>query len=97
MEHSGLTDRTLRVYRGLREAGHDRIGVVLQAYLRRTMDDARALADLTPSVRVVKGIYIEPEEIAYRDPAAINGNFVRRSTACSPEGAMSRSRRTIAA
>ena len=77
MEHSGLTDRTLRVYRGLREAGHDRIGVVLQAYLRRTMDDARALADLTPSVRVVKGIYIEPEEIAYRDPAAINGNFVR--------------------
>jgi proline dehydrogenase len=77
MEHSGLTDRTLRLYRGLREAGHDQIGVVLQAYLRRTMDDVRALADLTPSVRVVKGIYIEPEEIAYRDPAAINGNYVR--------------------
>ena len=77
MEHSGLTDRTLRLYRGLREAGHEQIGVVLQAYLRRTMDDVRALADLTPSVRVVKGIYIEPEEIAYRDPAAINGNYVR--------------------
>jgi proline dehydrogenase len=77
MEHSGLTDRTLRVYRGLREAGHDRIGVVLQAYLRRTMDDVEALADLTPNVRVVKGIYIEPGEIAYRDPAAINGNFIR--------------------
>ena len=54
MEHSGLTDRTLRVYRGLREAGHDRIGIVLQAYLRRTMDDIHALADLAPSVRVVK-------------------------------------------
>ena len=77
MEHSGLTDRTLRLYRGLREAGHEQIGVVLQAYLRRTKDDVRALADLTPSVRVVKGIYIEPEEIAYRDPAAINGNYVR--------------------
>jgi proline dehydrogenase len=77
MEHSGLTDRTLRLYRRLREAGHDQIGVVLQAYLRRTMDDVRALADLTPSVRVVKGIYIEPEEIAYKDPAAINGNYVR--------------------
>jgi proline dehydrogenase len=77
MEHSGLTDRTLRVYRELREAGHDGIGVVLQAYLRRTMDDVQALADLTPSVRVVKGIYVEPEEIAYKDPAAINGNFVR--------------------
>ena len=77
MEHSGLTDRTLRLYRGLREAGHEQIGVVLQAYLRRTMDDVRALADLAPSVRVVKGIYIEPEEIAYKDPAAINGNYVR--------------------
>ena len=77
MEHSGLTDRTLRLYRGLREAGHEQIGVVLQAYLRRTMDDVRALADLAPSVRVVKGIYIEPEEIAYKNPAAINGNYVR--------------------
>ena len=77
MEHSGLTDRTLRVYRGLREAGHDGIGIVLQAYLRRTMDDVHAVADLAPSVRVVKGIYVEPAEIAYKDPAAINGNFVR--------------------
>ena len=77
MEDSGLTDRTLRLYRSLREAGHEGIGIVLQAYLRRTMDDVHALADLTPSVRVVKGIYIEPEEVAYKDPAAINGNFVR--------------------
>ena len=77
MEHSGLTDRTLRVYRGLREAGHDGIGIVLQAYLRRTMDDVHAVADLAPSVRVVKGIYVEPAEIAYKDPAAINGNYVR--------------------
>lgn len=77
MEDSGLTDRTLRTYRRLREEGHDRVGIVLQAYLRRTMDDIAALADLAPSVRVVKGIYIEPEEIAYRDPAAVNGNFVR--------------------
>jgi proline dehydrogenase len=77
MEHSGLTDRTLRVYRGLREAGHERLGIVLQARLRRTMDDVRAVADLTPNVRVVKGIYVEPAEIAYRDAAAINGNFVR--------------------
>ena len=77
MEHSGLTDRTLHVYRGLREEGHGHVGIVLQAYLRRTMDDVHALADLTPNVRVVKGIYVEPEEIAYHDPAAINGNFIR--------------------
>ncbi|HET7172055.1 MAG TPA: proline dehydrogenase family protein [Gaiellales bacterium] len=77
MEHSGLTDRTLQVYRRLREEGRDGVGIVLQSYMRRTMDDVEALADLAPNVRVVKGIYIEPEEIAYRDPAAINGNFVR--------------------
>jgi proline dehydrogenase len=77
MEHSGLTDGTLERYRRLREEGRDGIGIVLQSCMRRTMDDVEALADLTPNVRVVKGIYIEPEEIAYRDPAAINGNFVR--------------------
>jgi proline dehydrogenase len=77
MEDSGLTDRTLRLYGRLREDGHDNVGIVLQAYLRRTMDDIAALAGLKPNVRIVKGIYIEPGEIAYRDPAAINGNFVR--------------------
>ena len=58
MEHSGLTDQTIGVYRTLREEGHDNVGLVLQAYLRRTFGDVRALADLTPSVRLVKGIYI---------------------------------------
>jgi proline dehydrogenase len=76
MEHSGLTDPTLAVYRTLRERGHENVGIVLQAYLRRTFDDVRALADLTPSVRLVKGIYIEPPEIAYTEPALINRNFL---------------------
>jgi len=76
MEHSGLTDGTLAVYRTLRERGHENVGIVLQAYLRRTFDDVRALADLTPSVRLVKGIYIEPPEIAYTERALINRNFL---------------------
>jgi proline dehydrogenase len=76
MEHSGLTDGTLAVYRALRESGHDNVGIVLQAYLRRTFDDVRALADLTPSVRLVKGIYIEPPEIAYTERALVNRNFL---------------------
>jgi proline dehydrogenase len=76
MEHSGLTDQTLRLYRSLREEGRTGFGVVLQAYLRRSAADLEALADLRPNVRLVKGIYVEPEEIAYRDPAAINGNFI---------------------
>src|SRR4051812_31563971 len=60
MEDSSTTDETLRIYRGLREAGYDNVGVVLQAYLRRTAEDVAELADLTPNVRLCKGIYVEP-------------------------------------
>jgi proline dehydrogenase len=77
MEDSSCTDDTLRIYRELREAGHDNLGVVLQAYLRRTVDDVHALADLTPNVRLCKGIYVEPPEIAFRDFEAVRANFVK--------------------
>ena len=66
MEDSSCTDETLGLYRELREAGLDNVGVVLQAYLRRTLDDIEAPSDLTPNVRLCKGIYVEPEEIAYQ-------------------------------
>jgi proline dehydrogenase len=65
MEDSSTTDETLRLYRELRESGHDNVGVVLQAMLRRTLDDIDSLADLQPSVRLCKGIYVEPQKIAY--------------------------------
>jgi proline dehydrogenase len=77
MEHSGLTDPTLAVYRGLRAAGHGNVGVVIQAYMRRAADDIAALADLTPNVRLVKGIYLEPEDIAYQHMPEINANYLR--------------------
>jgi proline dehydrogenase len=77
MEDSSTTDETLRLYRELRETGHDNLGVVLQATLRRTISDIRDLADLRPSVRLCKGIYIEPPEIAYREFGAVRANFVR--------------------
>jgi proline dehydrogenase len=77
MEDSSTTDDTLRLYRELREAGHDNVGIVLQAMLRRTLDDIRALADLRPSVRLCKGIYIEPPELAFRDFGAVRTNFVQ--------------------
>jgi proline dehydrogenase len=76
MEDSTTTDETLGLYRGLRERGLDNVGVVLQASLRRTRDDVRALADLRPNVRVCKGIYVEPEEIQYRDFDEVRDNFV---------------------
>ncbi len=76
MEDSSTTTDTLRLYRELREAGLDNVGVVLQAYLRRTVADVQALADLQPSVRLCKGIYVEPPELAFRDVDAVRANFV---------------------
>ena len=76
MEHSGLTDATFEIYRALRGEGLDRCGVVIQSYLRRSLRDVRALAPLTPNVRLVKGIYVEPKAIAYTDPGIIQRNFV---------------------
>jgi proline dehydrogenase len=77
MEDSSTTDDTLRLYRELRSAGHDNLGVVLQAYMRRTLDDVYALADLRPSVRLCKGIYLEPEEIAYHGYEEVRANYLR--------------------
>jgi proline dehydrogenase len=77
MEDSSTTDDTLRLYRELREAGHDNVGVVLQARLKRTIDDVRALAELRPNVRICKGIYLEPQEIAFRDFDAVQASFVQ--------------------
>ena len=77
MEDSSCTDETLRLYRELREAGLDNVGIVLQAYLRRTPADIEALSDLTPNVRLCKGIYVEPEEIAYQGFDEVRENFVR--------------------
>ena len=77
MEDSSTTDDTLRLYRDLRAAGHENVGVVLQARLKRTVDDVRALTDLRPNVRICKGIYLEPPEIAYRDFEAVRVSFVQ--------------------
>jgi proline dehydrogenase len=77
MEDSSTTDDTLRLYRELREAGHENLGIVLQAYLRRTIDDIHSLADLQPSVRICKGIYVEPSELAYQGHEEVRTNFLR--------------------
>ena len=75
MEDSTTTDATLDLYRELRAEGLDNLGVVLQATLHRTEDDARALAGA--NVRLCKGIYIEPPEISYRDFDEIRASYVR--------------------
>ena len=77
MEDASTTDDTLRLYRELRGAGHDNVGVVFQARLKRTLQDIRELADLRPNVRLCKGIYLEPPEIAYRDFDSVRASFVQ--------------------
>ena len=77
MEHSTCTDDTLRLYRELRAAGRENVGIVLQSCLRRTLADVGDLADLRPNVRLCKGIYVEPPAIAYQGRDAIRANFVQ--------------------
>jgi proline dehydrogenase len=76
MEDSSTTDDTLRLYRDLREAGLDNVGVVLQARLRRTLEDIESLADLRPNVRICKGIYVEPDAIAFQDFDEVRESYV---------------------
>ena len=77
MEDTSTTDDTLRLYRELREDGADNVGIVLQAYLRRTVDDVRDLADLRPNVRLCKGIYVEPPSLAFTNDDEVSASFVR--------------------
>ena len=77
MEDSTTTEDTLRLYRELRAGGHDNVGIVFQARLKRTLGDIRDLAELRPNVRLCKGIYVEPPEIAYRDFDSIRASFVQ--------------------
>jgi proline dehydrogenase len=77
MEESRFVDATLRIYRRLREAGHENTGTVLQSYLYRTEDDFASLLDLRPNLRFVKGAYLEPSDVAYPDKADVDAAFVR--------------------
>jgi len=76
MEDSSTTSETLSLYRALRDEGHENVGVVLQAALKRTLEDVGALSDLRPNVRICKGIYVEPAEIAYQEDETIRSNYL---------------------
>lgn len=65
MEDRTTTDATLRIYRQV-HAEHGNMGVVLQAYMRRTLRDIAELPAEKPNVRICKGIYIEPRDTAWK-------------------------------
>jgi proline dehydrogenase len=76
MEDSSCTDDTLALYRSLRTDGHENVGIVLQARLKRTLDDIAGLASLRPNIRLCKGIYLESAKIAFQDDDVIRRSFV---------------------
>ena len=76
MEESARVEPTLRVYRALRAAGHDNVGVVLQSCLYRSTNDLRDLLPLAPNLRLVKGAYLEPETVAYRRKADVDAHYI---------------------
>ncbi len=76
MEYSGLVDVTLRLYKRLRADGLDNVGTVLQSYLHRTPDDLADLTPLSPNLRVVKGAYLEPPEVALQNKSDIDAAYV---------------------
>lgn len=76
MEQSGLVDTTLRIFERLREAGHANVGTVLQSYLYRSPTDLERLLPLEPNLRIVKGAYLEPAEIAYPDKRDVDAAYL---------------------
>jgi len=77
MEHSGLVDQTLGIYRRLRADGRDAVGTVLQSYLYRTPADLADLLPLVPNLRLVKGAYLESADVAYPRKADVDAAYAR--------------------
>jgi proline dehydrogenase len=76
MEDSSCTTDTVELFGDLRRRGLDNVGLVLQAYMRRSLNDLRSLPEGS-NVRLCKGIYVEPRSVAYQDRVIISRNFVR--------------------
>ncbi len=77
MEDCTTTTATLGIYRKMLERfGTEHVGVVLQAYMRRTVPDISDLLDLRPNIRLCKGIYRESRAVAWKDFDTIRSNFI---------------------
>jgi proline dehydrogenase len=76
MEDTPKTDATLRIFRTLR-AEFDNVGIVIQAYLYRSAKDIEELLRLGARIRLCKGAYQEPPEVAFPEKKDVDDNFVR--------------------
>jgi proline dehydrogenase len=76
MEQSAYVEATLELYARARKA-HPNVGVCVQAYLHRTQNDVEALISMGASVRLVKGAYSEPAQVALAKKEDVDGNYFR--------------------
>ena len=76
MEDSPTTTLTFELHNKLKEK-YSNVGVVVQAYLKRTYDDVKRQNDLGTHYRLCKGIYVEPEEIAFKERQQIRDNYLK--------------------
>ncbi len=75
MEGSYYLEPTLALYRAVRRR-HVNVGLCIQSYLRRTASDLESLMEFGPRIRLVKGAYAEPAEIAFPDKREVDGNYL---------------------
>ena len=74
IEDSTYVDKTIEFYKKIKEE-YDNVGLCLQAYLHRTLDDLQRLIDIKPWIRLVKGAYNEPDTIAYKEKRKVDETF----------------------
>lgn len=76
MEDSPFTDKTINLYKRI-YADYKNVGVVIQAYMKRSMDDVIALNKIGTNYRLCKGIYVEPAAIAYKGKQEVRDNYLK--------------------
>ena len=85
MENTPYTDQTIKLYEIMKEK-YDKIGIVIQSYLKRSMSDIERLADKNFNVRICKGIYVEDEELVFNDYSLIRKSFIELVKKCLEKG-----------
>jgi proline dehydrogenase len=86
MESSDWTQATLDPFEELWAEGYQNMGIVLQSYLKRTMADAKRMNELGVRVRLCKGAYAEPPEVAFQERNEVDDNFIEVSKALLLDG-----------
>jgi len=85
MEDSPFTDKTINVYKRIYQ-DYKNVGIVIQAYMRRSYDDVITLNKIGTNYRLCKGIYVESASIAYKDKQEVRNNYLKLLDAMFKDG-----------